>query len=103
MILCRCLVVCRFPIGALLVSDTHTFYKVFWLSRVPASYFGGHSVTHYFGHPSDPFTTCVHVPKRAFLHDKSDWISLLKNPIKEGHRRLHYTQGAVRLDHRTLP
>jgi hypothetical protein len=59
--------------------------------------------THYFGHPSDPFTTCVHVPKRAFLHEKSDWLSLLKNPIKEDRRRLHYTQGAAMPDRRPLP
>jgi hypothetical protein len=51
---------------------THTFYKVFHLSRVPVSYFGGNSVTYYFGHLSDPLTTSVHVPKRACLHEESD-------------------------------
>jgi hypothetical protein len=38
---------------------THAFYKVFRLSHVPASYFGGHSVTHYFGHSDDdPIGMC---------------------------------------------
>jgi hypothetical protein len=39
--------------------STHTFYKVFQLSHVPTSYFGGNSVTHYFGHPCDQLTICV--------------------------------------------
>jgi hypothetical protein len=43
---------------------THTFYKVFRLSRVPASYFEGHSVTHYSGRLGDPLA-CVHVPKKS--------------------------------------
>jgi hypothetical protein len=60
-------------------------------------------VTHYFGHPSDPFTTCVYVSKRAFLHEKSHYLSLLKNPIKEDLRNLHYMQDATMLDHRPLP
>jgi hypothetical protein len=56
--------------------STHTFYKVFWLSQVLASYFEGHSVTHYFGHPSDPLTTCVHVPKNDifFMRKVTDFL-----------------------------
>ena len=51
MIFCRCLVVCRFSIRCAPGSrHTHGVYKVFRLSLVPASYFGGHSVTHDLGH-----------------------------------------------------
>jgi hypothetical protein len=42
----------------------HTFYKVFQLSQVPDSYFGGHSITHCLGHIVNPLTTCVHVPEK---------------------------------------
>jgi hypothetical protein len=50
MIFYRCLVVHRFPIRcAPGFRHTHAAYKVFWLSLVPTSYFGGHSVTHDFG------------------------------------------------------
>jgi hypothetical protein len=83
MILCRCLFFCKFPIIVLLVSDTHTFYKVFRLSRVPASYFGGNSITHCFGHPSDPLTSYVHVPKRAFLHEKGAGFLFSKTLLKK--------------------
>ena len=50
-----------FRLGALLVSDTHThtYYKLFRLSQVPASYFGGHYVTHDFGHFDDVSTSDV--------------------------------------------
>jgi len=85
--------------------STHTFYKVFQLSQVPATYFGGHSVTHYFGHSSDPLTTCFHVPwkdKRVFIHEKSDFLSFLKNHIKEGHHTLQNAWGVMIPDHRTL-
>jgi hypothetical protein len=51
MIFCRCLVVRRFPIRcAPGFRHTHAAYKVFRLSLIPTSYFGGHSVTHDFGH-----------------------------------------------------
>jgi hypothetical protein len=40
-------------VRSLFPTHTHTFYKVFRLSDVPASYFGGHYVTHYFGHSDD--------------------------------------------------
>jgi hypothetical protein len=45
-----------FRLGALLVSDTHAVYKVFRLSQILASYFGGLSVTHDFGHFGDVLT-----------------------------------------------
>ena len=49
MIFCRCLVVRRFPIRcAPGFRHTHAAYKVFQLSLVLASYFGGHFVTHDF-------------------------------------------------------
>jgi hypothetical protein len=54
MIFCRCLVVRRFPIRCAPGSrHTHAAYKVFRLSLVPTSYFGGHSVTHDFGRHDD--------------------------------------------------
>jgi hypothetical protein len=54
MIFCRCLVVRKFPIRcARGFRHTHAVYKVFRLSVIPASYFGGHSVTHDFGHIDD--------------------------------------------------
>jgi hypothetical protein len=42
-------------------------------------------------------------PKRAFLHKESDWISLLKNPIKEGRRMLHHKKDVTIPDRYTLP
>jgi hypothetical protein len=49
MIFYRCLVVRRFPIRcAPSFRYTHAVYKVFRLSLILASYFGGHSVTHDF-------------------------------------------------------
>jgi hypothetical protein len=54
MIFCRCLFVRRFPIICALGSrHTHAAYKVYQLSLVPTSYFGGHFVTHDFGHHDD--------------------------------------------------
>jgi hypothetical protein len=54
MIFCRCLVVRRFPIRCAPCSrHTHVAYKVYRLSLVPTSYFGGHSVTHDFGRHDD--------------------------------------------------
>jgi hypothetical protein len=49
-----------FRLGALLVSDTHThFTKYFGCHKFQASYFGGHSVTHDFGHSGDVSTSDV--------------------------------------------
>jgi hypothetical protein len=54
MIFCRCLGVHRFPIRCAPGSQhTHAAYKVYRLSLVPTSYFGGHYVTHDFGHHDD--------------------------------------------------
>jgi hypothetical protein len=54
MIFCICLVVRKFLIRCALGSrHTHAAYKVYRLSLVPTSYFGGHSVTHDFGHHDD--------------------------------------------------
>ena len=55
-ILCRCLVVCKFPIRcAPGFRHTHAVYKVFRLSLVPTSHFGGNSVNHDFGHHDGVF------------------------------------------------
>ena len=54
MIFCRCLVVHRFPIRCSSSSrHTHAACKVYRVSLVPTSYFGGHSITHDFGHHDD--------------------------------------------------
>jgi hypothetical protein len=54
MILCRFLIVRRFLIRCDPSSrHTHAAYKVYQLSLVPISDFGGHSVTHDFGHDDD--------------------------------------------------
>jgi hypothetical protein len=54
MILCGCLVVHRFSIRcAPGFRHTHAAYKVFRLSLIPTLEFGGHSVTHDFGHCDD--------------------------------------------------
>ena len=54
MIFCRCLVVRRFPIRCAPGSrHTHAAYKVYRLSLIPTSYFGGHYVTHDFGDHDD--------------------------------------------------
>jgi hypothetical protein len=50
MIFCECLGVRRFPIRCTIgFQHRHAIYKVFQLSLIPASYFGGNSVTHDFG------------------------------------------------------
>jgi hypothetical protein len=75
MIFCRCLDVCRFPIKCAPGSrHTHAAYKVYRLSLVPSSYFGGHSVTHNFGR-HDFVLMMVYsgsslelYPKKSYLH-----------------------------------
>ena len=41
--------------------------------------------------------------KEDFLHGKSDFLSSLKNHIKEGHHTLLYAWGATMHDRRTFP
>jgi hypothetical protein len=60
-------------------------------------------VTHYFGHLNDPLTTCVHVPKRAYLHEKVTGFLFQKTLLRKGRRRLHHKQGAMMPGRRTLP
>jgi hypothetical protein len=75
MIFYRCLGVCRFPIRCAPGSrHTHAAYKVYRLSLVPTSYFGGHSVTHNFGHHDDVLmmvysgSSLELSPERSYLH-----------------------------------
>jgi hypothetical protein len=75
MIFCRCLVVRRFPIRCAPGSrHTHAAYKVYRLSLVPTSYFGGHSVTHDFGHHDDVLmmvysgSSLELFPEKSYLH-----------------------------------
>ena len=58
-----------FRLGALLVFDTHTHtvYKVFWLSLIPASYIGEHSVTHDFGNLADVLTMVYSVSQQEHV------------------------------------
>jgi hypothetical protein len=75
MIFCRCLVVRRFLIRCAPGSrHTHAAYKVYRLSLVPTSYFGGHSVTHDFGHHDDVLmmvysgSSLKLSPEKSYLH-----------------------------------
>ena len=75
MIFCRCLGVYRFPIRCAPSSrHTHAAYKVYQLSLVPTSYFGGHSVTHDFGHHDDVLmmvysgSSLELSPEKSYLH-----------------------------------
>jgi hypothetical protein len=75
MILCRCLIVRRFPIRCAPGSrHTHAAYKVYRLSLVPISDFGGHSVTHDFGHHDDVLmmvysgSSLELSPEKSYLH-----------------------------------
>jgi hypothetical protein len=74
-IYCRCLVVRRFPIRCAPSSrHTHTAYKVYRLSLVPTSYFGGNSVTHDFGCHDDVLimvysgSSLELSPEKSYLH-----------------------------------
>jgi hypothetical protein len=75
MIVYRCLVVRRFSIRCAPGSrHTHPAYKVYWLSLVPTSYFGGHSVAHDFGHYDDVLmmvysgSSLALSPEKSYLH-----------------------------------
>ncbi len=89
-IFCRCLVVYRFLIRCdPCFWHTHAFYKVFQLSQVLASYFGGHSVTHYFGHSGDVSTIMCSGSHKDLLPEKSDCCLLLQNIFLRWIHRLH--------------
>jgi hypothetical protein len=75
MIFYRFLVFRRFPIRCAPGSrHTHATYKVYRLSLVPTSYFGGNSVTHDFGHHDDVLmmvysgSSLELFPKKSYLH-----------------------------------
>jgi hypothetical protein len=73
MIFCKCLIVCRFPIRcAPSFRHTHIVYKLFRLSLISASYFGGHSVTHDFGHLDDVLTM-VYSGSQLELSPEKKW------------------------------
>jgi hypothetical protein len=103
MILYRCLIVCRFSIGVpLYLTHTRLFYKVFWLSRVPASYFGGHYVTHYFGHPHDDYINIYSGSQHDLLPEKKNLFLTLQNVFLEVHRGLLPLHSAEILDFHRL-
>jgi hypothetical protein len=58
-------------VHALFSTHTHTFYKVFQISQILASYFGGNSVTHYFGHPHDESTRLCSGSQNNLLHEEN--------------------------------
>jgi hypothetical protein len=75
MIFCRCLVVRRFLIRCAPGSrHTHAACKVYRLSLVPTSYFGGNFVTHDFGHRDDVLmmvylgSSLELFPEKSYLH-----------------------------------
>jgi hypothetical protein len=75
MIFYRCLVFRRFLIRCAPGSrHTHVAYKVYRLSLVPTSYFGGNFVTHDFGHHDDVLMMVYSgsllelFPEKSYLH-----------------------------------
>jgi hypothetical protein len=75
MILCRCLIVRRFSSRCAPGSrHTHAAYKVYRLSLVPILDFGGHSITHDFGHHDDVLmmvysgSSLELSPEKSYLH-----------------------------------
>jgi hypothetical protein len=81
MIFCICLVVYRFPIRcAPGFRHTHVAYKVFWLSLILASYFGGHSITHDFFHLDGVLAMMYSGSQQELSSEKSD-IYLLPEKI----------------------
>ena len=104
MIFCRCLIVCRFPIRCAPGSrHTHATYKVYRLSLVPISDFGGNSVTHDFGRHDDVLIMVYSVsslelsPEKSYLHFFSE-ITVLRKV-----RRLPIHLPARMHDSRRLP
>ena len=87
----------------LLVSDTHAAYKVFRLSLVPTSYFGGNFVTHDFGRHDDVLlmvyssSSLELSPEKSYLHLFLE-ITFLRNV-----RRLLVYLPARMHDSRRLP
>jgi hypothetical protein len=76
MIFCRCLDVCRFSIRCALGSQhTHATYKVYRLSLVPISDFGGHSVIHNFGRRDDVMMM-VYLGSSLELYHKKSYLYL---------------------------
>jgi hypothetical protein len=85
MIFCRCLVVRRFLIRCAPGSrHTHATYKVYRLSLVPTSYFGGNSVTYNFGRHDDVLIMVYSIsslelsPEKSYLHLFSEITVLRK-------------------------
>jgi hypothetical protein len=85
MIFCRCLGVCRFSIRCAPGSrHTHAAYKVYRLSLIPISKFGGHSVTHDFGRHDDVLiivysgSSLEISPEKSYLHLFSEITFLRK-------------------------
>jgi hypothetical protein len=78
------------------------FYKLFWLSQIQTSYFGGHSVTNYFGHPGDVSTSMYSASQKDISHEKSNWFPSLQGLFLEGCHRLVLLYSAKMIDFRRL-
>jgi hypothetical protein len=79
------------------------FYKVFWLSQIPTSYFWGHYVTNYFGHLGDVSTRMYPASQNDLSQEKSDWFPALQGLFLEGRHRLGVLHSAEMMDfHRLL-
>jgi hypothetical protein len=104
MILCRCLIVHRFPIRCAPGSrHTHAVYKVYRLSLVPILDFGGNSVTHDFGHHDDVLMMVYSSSLLALSPEKS-YIHLFPEitVLKKVHRLVIHLPARM-YDSRRLP
>jgi hypothetical protein len=80
MIFYKCLVVHRFLIRcAPGFRHTHAVYKVFLLSLILTSYFGGHSITHDFGHLDGVLIMVYSGSQQELSPDKSGIYLLPEN------------------------
>jgi hypothetical protein len=104
MIFYRCLVVRRFPIRCGPGSrHTHATYKVYRLSLVLTSYFGGNSVTHDFGHHDDVLMMVYSGSSQELSPEKNLFSSLPENSFLKTVCRLLVYLPARMHDSRRLP
>jgi hypothetical protein len=104
MILCRCLIVRRFPIRCAPGSrHTHAAYKVYRLSLVPISDFGGHSVTHDFGRHDDVLMMVYSGSSLELSPEKSYFLLFPEISFLRKVRRLLIYLPARMHDSRRLP
>jgi hypothetical protein len=104
MILCRCLIVRRFPIRCAPGSrHTHAAYKVYRLSLVPILDFGGHSVINYFGLHDDVLIMRYTISLLELSPEKGYLYIFPKITVLRKVRRLPIHLPARMYDSRRLP